>query len=148
VAAAESPSFRPFSRVRPTRPPAGIVFAVGQRVVVVCPTGRADRVPLTATDGTSPRGVLTTGTEVEIVAWQPHRAGGARYCVAARGGVEGWLPAVHLRAVPRAAPAKVVVKVVAPPPSSPPSARTRKPAVAMVRGGPKAPPRRAKRGKA
>jgi hypothetical protein len=149
VAAPEGPSFRSFSRARPTRPPGGgTVFAVGRRVLVVNPTGRSERVALTAADGTSPSGTVATGTEVEIVAWQPYRAGGARYRVAsAREGIEGWLPAAHLRAVPIAAPAKVVVKVAPPPPPPPPAAaspRVRKPAAAATHGGRKVARRTAK----
>jgi hypothetical protein len=84
-------------------PPAGApkdaqILAVGRRVLVACPRGKADRVTLTDDDGTTPLATLPVGTEVEIVGWYPRRAGGTRYRVlAATAGVEGWLGAASLK---------------------------------------------------
>jgi hypothetical protein len=79
-----------------TRTPRGPVLAVGARAVVTCAAGKAAHVAL-RDHGERELATVADGEEVEILAWQPHGAGGTRYRVLGRNG-EGWLGAVHLRA--------------------------------------------------
>jgi len=74
-------------------------------VFVNCPRDEGS-VSLTDALGKGAAGSLPDGAEVEILAWRPRGPGGARYQVqSTRDGVEGWLPADHLRALAAVAPA-------------------------------------------
>ena len=100
------PSPHGFPRVRPSRSGVGgPVLAVGRRVVVTCPGGKSGRVTLMDHAGTTAMATVADGVEVEILAWQPYRAGGPRYRVlSGSGGVEGWLGAENLKAIDRPPP--------------------------------------------
>ena len=116
----------------------GPVLAVGWRVLVTSPDGRAQRVTLTDADGTSALATVAAGAEVEILAWRPHRSGGTRYrVVPTNGGTEGWLGAASL--APRQRPvsrppvaAAAPIKVKVPPPVAP-KAKARRPVRAAAK---------------
>lgn len=91
----QPPRFRTPSGPRSTGP----VLSVGRRVFVNSSSRSAsdDRVPFTDEAGTSIRGTLADGAEVEILAWRPRGATGPRYRVHSTDGRDGWLPAENLR---------------------------------------------------
>src|SRR5262245_49543062 len=113
-----SPPSRPptFGSVRPSPVPKDqAVLGVGWRVLVRCRNGGSDRVTLTDETGTSALSTVADGSEVEILAWRPHRGGDTRYrVVSTRGGVEGWLGGASLRARPPS-PSLTVAPPAAPP---------------------------------
>ena len=83
------------------------VFAVGRRVSVAGSSEKSADVTLTDEAGTTAVGTLRSGSEVEILAWRPRGADGARYRVrATRNAIEGWLGAASLSSPPK--PAAVV----------------------------------------
>lgn len=97
-----------------TRPKNGPVLAVGSRAIVAA--SGSSRVPLTDHSGENTVAMLTGDSEVEIIAWQPQRAGSTRYHVRPVGGTtEGWVPAASLKA-------RVVVVPPPPPPAAKPVA--------------------------
>jgi hypothetical protein len=91
----QPPRFRTAAGPRSTGP----VLSVGRRVFVNSNSRSAgdDRVALTDEAGTTVRGTLADGAEVEILAWRPRGATGPRYRVHSEDGREGWLPADNLR---------------------------------------------------
>lgn len=98
----------------PTGPKAPPVLGVGWRVIVKSQGGEG-RVTLTDETGTSALATVEDGTEVEILAWRPHRGGDTRYrVVSTPGGVEGWLGGASLRARPPS-PSFTVAPAAAPP---------------------------------
>lgn len=108
------------------------VLAVGGRVLV---TGQGDATRIELTDDRNlPTGItVARDIEVEILAWRPRGSTGTRYRVrCAADGVEGWLDAGSLRALPRP-PAPPPP----PPPTPPPStARAKRPARGSAASGP------------
>lgn len=131
------PSPHGFPRVRPSRSGVGgPVLAVGRRVVVTCPGGKSGRVTLMDHAGTTAQATVADGVEVEILAWQPYRAGGPRYRVLSKsGGVEGWLGAENLKAVslpPPAMPPVVAAPARVKAPSRSPGAVAPRPGTALV----------------
>src|SRR5262249_9197938 len=105
MAIPQRPFFRqsnvgPSSRGRPKGP----IFAIGRRVRIASPHGRARGVALTDATGNVTVATLPDGAEAEILAWQPLGPGGMRYRIQPVGGtVEGWLSAAHL-SLPAAPP--------------------------------------------
>ena len=99
------------------------VFAVGRRVRVACPGDHGGRVAFTDDAGADALNSVADGTEVEILAWRP-RSSGTRYRVRATNGLEGWLEAGSLRAVPALMLAAAIVPT--PPATSSARVRTRK----------------------
>lgn len=118
------PSFYRFARKQPQAPKAaGPALPVGWRVLVTGPDGGSGGVTLLGDDGTTALATVARGAEVEILAWQPHRGGGARYRVLSRSGaVEGWLGAASLKLRP-ASPAPRLVARPAPVETPPKTAR-------------------------
>jgi hypothetical protein len=111
----------PFTRIEPSRVPKEAVLPIGSHVILRPPTGGADRVTLTAEDGTTALGAVKVGAEVEITAWRPRRSGPALYRVRARiGGKEGWTAASSLERLP---PAPSPTRTTAVPASSPAAKR-------------------------
>src|SRR5262249_35765564 len=115
--------YQPFVRVQPPpSPKEGPILAVGRRALVTCNgASDRDRVTLTDEEGTSAIATLDDGIEVEILAWRPRRGGRTRYrVIATKGGIEGWLGAANLRAIPiPVLPKPVAPTAAAPRPSAP-----------------------------
>jgi len=100
----------------PTRPKSGPVVAIGSRAIVTRAAGGVEPVTLTDHKGTSAVLTLRPGAEVEIVAWQPHRASGTRYRVRATDGAgEGWLEGSSLTPIVLPPTPKKPPVAVAPP---------------------------------
>jgi hypothetical protein len=114
----------PFTRIEPSRNPKEAVLAVGSHVIVRTPAAGADRITLTAEDGTA-LAAVKAGAEVEITAWRPRRSGPALYHVRTRmGGKEGWTTAPSLERLP---PTPSPARPAAPRPARLASGRRRKP---------------------
>jgi hypothetical protein len=110
--------------------PRTVVFAVGGRAYVACPTGSSSGVTLTDEPGNVPLASLVDGSEVTILAWRPGRASETRYRVRVTAtGTDGWLPVGNLRAT--AAPVASAPDV---PPPSEANPRPRREPVGSRRG--------------
>jgi hypothetical protein len=97
VAVPSSFTSRRFSR-EPSRPSKEVVLAVGGRAIVRSHGEGLGRVSFIGEDDAA---TLAEGVEVEITAWRPRRTAGALYRVrTTAGGMEGWVSASNLEAVP------------------------------------------------
>ena len=103
----------------PARAPAparvrAAVFAVGRRVYIAAGADdRPTRVTLTD-DAERPRGNLSEGDEVTVLAWRPGSADTTRYCVRVTdSGLEGWVPAAALRSTKAPIPSSSLAPVPA-----------------------------------
>jgi hypothetical protein len=88
--------------IEPSREPrAAAVLPVRWHAVLRAPAGGANRVTLTAEDGTTALTTVTAGVEVEITAWRSRRSGPALYRVRTKtGGKEGGAAGPSLERLP------------------------------------------------
>jgi hypothetical protein len=119
----------PFTRIEPSRGPKEAVLPVGSHVIARPSGVGADRVTLTAEDGSTVLATVKAGVEVEITAWRPRRSGPALYRVRARnGGKEGWTTSASLERLPPPPPPTPprTASPVASPPAKRAAAKTTK----------------------
>ena len=95
-----------FDNLPPSKPTkrraAPVVFGVGWRAFVHCPTLPGGEIPRTVptldSDGAAADNTLPEGTEVQIVGWRPKSRTGALYQVRLLSdGTEWWILGIHLR---------------------------------------------------